>query len=110
MSINHETVFDAEEIRDVNTHISTKVFNGNAVIKSFIIENDHNQIATFQCKGSAHADFAHPFQIGDAFDISANTDILCTCDNYIPYWWIEVTYDTAPTTGDLSVHILGVEG
>ena len=109
MSVNNNTVFDDEEIRDVNTHTSEKIYNGQAIIKSLVIENQHNQIATFQCKGSVHADFSNPFLISDEFEVPATTNILAKCDTYVPYWWIDVTYGTAPTTGDLSVHMMGVE-
>ena len=108
MSINLSTVFDEEEIRDTNDHTSLKVFNGEAIIKSLVIENQHNQIATFQCMGSVHADYANPFLIGDEFELPATTNMLAKCDSYIPYWWIVVSYATAPTTGKLSVHIMGV--
>ena len=36
MSVNNNTVFDDEEIRDVNTHTSEKIYNGQAIIKSLV--------------------------------------------------------------------------
>ena len=108
MSVNQDAVFNAEEIRDTNTHTSSQVYNGDMVIKSLIVENGHNQTGTFQCEGSAHSDFSNPFLIGSSWDVSANTNSLQTCDSYIPYWRIKVSYASAPSSGSLSVVVLGV--
>ena len=110
MSINQDRVYDNEEITNTSDHTSSQVYNGEFVIKTLIIENELNQTATFQCQGSANADFSNPFDIGSTWDVEANSNIFQSCDTYIPYWRVIVSCATAPTTGDLTVIVLGVHG
>lgn len=108
MSINNTKTFDALAIRDTNDHTSSAVFNGEFIIKTLIIENGLNQIVTFQCQGSSDAAFTNMFLIGSEWGSNANSNTYQTCDTYIPYWRIIATCDTAPTTGSLTVIVLGV--
>ena len=108
MGINTSTTFNAEEIRDTNAHNGTVVFNGNFIIKTLIVENSLNQSVSLQCQGSAHEDFSNNFNIGSSFDASATTNLFQTCDTYFPYWRVVATCGTAPTAGDLTIHVLGV--
>lgn len=108
MGINTEKVFDAEAIRNTADHTSSEVFNGEFVIKTLIVENGLNQEVTFQCQGSAEASFSNPFDIGTSWPVTANTNIYQTCDSYIPYWRLVATCATAPTTGTLTVFVIGV--
>jgi len=108
MGINTSKTLDAVEIRDTNDHTGVAVYNGDFVIKTLIIENELDEQATLQCQGSAHEDFSHFFNIGSTFNVAANTDSFQTCDSYFPYWRIIAICNTAPTTGNLTVYVLGV--
>ena len=109
MSVNSQNTFTDEAIRDTSAHNGATVFNGDFVIKTLIIENGLNQTATFQCQASAHEDFSNSFNVGTEWDVGASTNTYQTCDSYFPYWRAVVTCDTAPTTGTLTVIVLGVE-
>ena len=65
MAILTEKTFDALEIRDTNDHDGAIVYNGEFTIKTIIIENGLNQIVTYQCQASMHADFSNLFNVGD---------------------------------------------
>jgi len=108
VSVNIERVFDDEEIRDTSDHTSAEVYNGEMIIKTLIVENGLNQAVSCQCEGSAHADFSNHFDIGAAWPVSANTNIYQTCDSYIPYWRVVATCASSPTTGGLTIIVLGV--
>ena len=107
--LNKDKAFDAEAIRDTNDHTSIEINNGDFVVKSLIIENGLNQEVTFQCQGSAEAGFSNPFDIGGEWSVAANTNQLQTCDSYIPFWRIIASCSVAPTSGTLTVFVLGVE-
>ena len=109
MSVLSEKTFDAIEIRDTSDHNGSTVFNGSYTIKTIIIENGLNQAVTFQCQGSMHADFSNMFLIGGEWGVTANTNTYQSCDTYFPYWRLIATCSTAPTTGDMTVHVLGVQ-
>ena len=104
-----DKVWDAESIR-VNTEVpsSTSVSAG-LLAKTIFVCNDHNQQGTFQVYGSVFADFNKDVQVGNSFNIAANTTNYETISDYFPYVRLKVTYATAPTTGDLSVFIEKVE-
>jgi len=108
MSVLTEKTFTALEIRDTDSHTGDTVFNGDYTIKTIIIENGLDQIVTFQCQGSMHADFSNMFLIGGTWDISASINTYQSCDTYFPYWRLIATCAVAPTTGDLTVHVIGV--
>jgi len=108
MSINNVKAFDAEAIRDTSDHTSTVVFNGEFIIKTLIIENGLNQTVSFQCEGSSDAAFTNKFDIGGSWDVTGTTNTFQTCDTYIPYWRVIATCGTAPTTGALTLIVLGV--
>jgi len=108
MSINNTKTFDALEIRDTSAHTSDVVFNGEFIIKTLIIENGLNQDVTFQCQGSSDEAFTNMFLIGGEWDVIGTTNTFQTCDTYIPYWRVVATCGTAPTTGSLTVIVLGV--
>jgi len=107
MSINKEYTIDALEIRDTNSHNGSIIYNGDAIIKTIIVENGLNQTVTFQCQASANSDFSNLFNVGSTWDINANTNSYQSCDNYFPYWRIVASCTSSPTTGDLSVIIFG---
>ena len=109
MSVNSQNTFTDEAIRDTSSHNGDVVFNGDFVIKTLIIENGLNQAVTFQCQASAHSDFSNSFNVGSTWDVSASTNTYQTCDSYFPYWRIVAQCGTAPTSGDLTVIVLGVE-
>jgi len=109
MSVNSQNTFTDEAIRDTSSHNGEVVFNGDFIIKTLIIENGLNQEVTLQCQASAHSDFSNHFNVGSIFDISANTNTYETCDSYFPYWRLVATCSTAPTSGGLTIIILGVE-
>lgn len=108
MSINLSTTFDAEAIRDTSSHNGSTVYNGSFIIKTIIIENGLDEDVTLQCQASMHADFASSFDVGAPFDQAATTVDYQSCDTYFPYWRIEATCGTAPTTGVLTIHVMGV--
>lgn len=108
MAVNTVKAIDALAIRDTNAHTCDTVFNGAFVIKTLVVENGLNQAATFQCQGSANADFSNPFNIGSSFEIAAMTNAYMTCETYIPYWRITATCGTAPTSGTLTVFVFEV--
>ena len=109
MSINSQNTFTDEAIRDTSTHNGDTVFNGDFQIKTLIIENGLNQQVTLQCQASAHSDFSNAFNVGSSFNVSASTNTYQTCDSYFPFWRVTATCSTAPTTGDLTVIIYGVD-
>ena len=107
MSINTEKAFDALEIRDTAEHTSKEIFNGEFIVKTLILENGLNQSVSFQCQGSAEEGFSNPFDIGAPWSVAANTNSYQSCSAYIPYWRVIATCDTAPTSGDLTVFVMG---
>ena len=104
--VNQESAFDALAIRDTSDHTSTTINNFDFQLKTIIIENSLNQNVTFQCQGSAHADFSGSFNVGTEWDVTANTNSYQTCDTYFPYMRLIASCDTAPTTGSLNVHFV----
>lgn len=108
MSVNIQKSIDALAIRDTSAKNGDVVFNGAFVIKTLIIENGLNQTVTFQCQGSANADFSNSFNIGSSFDVAASTNTYMTCETYIPYWRIVATCSVAPASGTLTVITFGV--
>jgi hypothetical protein len=108
MSVNKSFSFQAEAIRDTNSHNGTVVFNGEFVVKTLVIENGLNQTVSFQCQGSANADFSNSFNIGSSFDVASSTNTFMTCDTYIPYWRIVATCSVAPSSGTLTVLVFAV--
>jgi hypothetical protein len=109
MSVNSQNTFTDEAIRNTSAHNGATVFNGDFVVKTLIIENGLNQTVSLQCQASAHSDFSNNFDVGSSFDVTASTNSYQTCDSYFPYWRIVATCGTAPTTGTLTVIVLGVE-
>ena len=108
MGVNKDKAFDALAIRDTSDHTSVEIDNGGFIIKTLIIENSLNQTVSFQCQGSAEASFSNPFNIGTAWEVTANTNTFQTCDSYIPFWRIVATAASSPTTGALTVFVMGV--
>ena len=109
MSVLSEKTFDALEIRDTSDHNGDTVFNGSFVDKTIIIENGLNQTVTFQCQASMHSDFSNSFDVGTTWDVSATTNDYQTCESYFPYWRLVASCASSPTTGDVTVHVLGVQ-
>ena len=109
MPINTNTTFEDEEIRDTSEHTGSTVANGDFQMKTIIIENGLNQTVTCQCEGSMHSDFATSFEIGSSFDVTASTNQPQTCSYYYPYFRVKAQCGTAPTTGDLTIHVIGVK-
>jgi len=108
MSVLKEVTFLDEEIRDTSSHDGSTVFNGSYIVKTIVIENELNQAVTFQCQASMHDDFSNSFDVGATWDVSANTNSYQTCESYFPYWRLVATCASSPSSGDLTVHILGV--
>ena len=108
MSVNSQNTFTDEAIRDTSVHNGDVVFNGDFVVKTLIIENGLNQIVTFQCQASANADFSNSFNVGSTWDVAASTNTYQTCSSYFPYWRVVAQCGTAPTSGTLTVIVLGV--
>lgn len=108
MSINQARSINALAIRDTDAHNGDVIFNGDFVIKTLIVENSLNQAVTFQCQGSANADFSNSFNIGSSWEVAASTNIYQTCDTYVPYWRIIATCSVAPSSGTLTVTIFEV--
>ena len=104
-----EKTFDALEIRDTNDHDGDTVFNGSFVVKTIIIENELNQAVTFQCQASMHADFSNNFDVGATWDVASSTNDYQTCESYFPYWRLVATCSSSPSSGDVTVHVLGVQ-
>ena len=109
MSVLSEKTFDELEIRDTSDHTGTTVFNGSFVVKTIIIENELNQAVTFQCQASMHDDFTNSFDVGSTWDVSASTNDYQTCESYFPYWRLVASCSSSPSSGDVTVHILGVQ-
>lgn len=109
MSVNFQKTFDDEAIRDTSSHNGSIVFNGDFTIKTIIIENSLNQTVTLQCQASANADFSNSFNVGSSFDVTASTNTYQSCETYFPYWRLSAQCGTAPTSGDLTVIIYGVD-
>jgi len=108
MSVLSEKTFDELEIRDTNDHNGDTVFNGSFVVKTIIIENSLNQAVTFQCQASMHADFSNNFDVGTEWDVAGSTNDYQTCESYFPYWRLIASCASAPSSGDVTVHVLGV--
>lgn len=109
MSVNTVKAIDALAIRDTSPHTCDTVYNGSFIIKTLVVENELNQTVTFQCEGSANADFSNPFNIGSTWDVTATTNTYMTCETYIPYWRITATCSVAPSSGTLSVFVFEVD-
>lgn len=109
MSVLSEKTFDELEIRDTNDHNGDTVFNGSFVVKTIIIENDLNQTVTFQCQASMHDDFSNNFDVGAPWDVNASTNFYQTCDSYFPYWRLVASCASSPSSGDVTVYVLGVQ-
>ena len=109
MSVNTDKAFDAVEIRDTSGHTSVEINNGEFIVKTLIIENSLNQLVSFQCQGSAEESFDNPFNIGGAFEVAANTNSFQTCDSYIPFWRVIATCPVSPTTGALTLFVMGAD-
>jgi len=110
MSVNSQNTFTDEEIRDTSSHNGDVVFNGDFVIKTLVIENGLDQTVTLQCQASANSDFSNSFNVGSSFDVTASTSTYQSCETYFPYWRIVAQCSSAPTSGDLTIIIFGVEG
>ena len=108
MSVLSEKTFNEVEIRDTSDHTGDTVFNGSYVVKTIIIENSLNQTVTFQCQASMHADFSNNFDVGAEWDVSASTNAYQTCESYFPYWRLVASCASSPSSGDVTVHVLGV--
>jgi len=108
MSINAQNTFTNEAIRNTSVHNGATVFNGDFVVKTLIIENGLNQAVTLQCQASAHADFSNSFNVGSPFEVSASTNTYQTCNSYFPYWRLTAQCASSPSSGALTVIILGV--
>jgi len=109
MSVLSEKTFDDLEIRDTNGHNGATVFNGSFVVKTIIIENELNQAVTFQCQASMHDDFSNSFDVGSEWSVTASTNSYQTCDSYFPYWRLVATCSSSPSSGDVTVYVLGVQ-
>ena len=107
MSVLSEKTFDELEIRNTSSQTGTTVYNGEYTIKTVIVENGLNQAVTLQCQASMHADFSNLFNVGSSFEIAASTNDYQSCDTYFPFWRMTAICSTAPTTGDLTAHVLG---
>ena len=105
--IKESRAFEDLEIRDTSDHLSPIIDNSGFAIKTIIIENSLNQDITCTCLGSVHEDFSESFVIG-AFPHSASTNGYQTCESYIPFWKLQATCATAPTSGLLNVYIEGI--
>ena len=101
-----EKAFDAEAIRDTNTHNGVTIYLGEFRLKTIIIENSLNQQVTLQCQASAHSDFSNNFNVGGGMVIAASTNKYETCDSYFPYMRLTATCATAPTSGSLTVYFI----
>ena len=108
MSINSGKTFNELEIRDTDNHNGSVIVNGDYVMKTVIIENSLNQIVTLSCEASMHSDFSNSFAVGAPWDHAASKNDYQSCDTYFPYWRMKATCATAPTSGSLTVYILGV--
>jgi hypothetical protein len=108
MSVNTSKTFDDLEIRDTSNHTGDIVYNGNFIIKTIIVENGLDKVVNLQCEASMHADFSNSFQVGGDFDTTGGTNTYQSCDTYFPYWRMIAVCGTSPTTGALTVHVLGV--
>jgi len=109
MSVNSQNTFTDEAIRDTSSHNGDMVFNGDFVVKTLIIENGLNQIVAIQCQASANSDFSNYFNVGSSFDVPASTNTYQTCESYFPYWRVVATCASSPTTGTLTIIVLGVD-
>jgi hypothetical protein len=108
MAVNTDKTFDGVAIRDTSEHEGIIIYNGNFIIKTIVVENGMNEAVSLQCQGSIHADFSNSFNIGGEWDVPASTNLPQTCDAYYPYRRIVATCATAPTTGTITAHVIGV--
>jgi len=109
MSVLSEKTFDELEIRDTSNHTGDTVFNGSYIVKTIIIENELNQTITFQCQASMHADFSNNFDVGSSWDVAASTNSYQTCESYFPYWRLTASCASSPSSGNITVYVLGVQ-
>ena len=108
MAINNSKAFDALAIRDTSPHTSDIIYNGEFVVKTLIVENSLNQTVSIQCYGSNNPDFTNSFMVGEAWDVTAGTNVYQTCDSYIPYYRAVATCSVAPASGTMTLIVLGV--
>ena len=104
--VNQDNTIESLEIRDTNAHNGTIIDLHDFQLKTIIIENSLDEDVSLQCQACAEADFVKSFNVGPAFLVTAGTNTYQTCDSFFPYMRMAVTCSTAPTTGDLTVHLV----
>ena len=104
--VNQEKTFDAEAIRDTNTHNGTAINMYNFQLKTIMIHNHLDQQVTLQCQADVASGFSDPVNVGNSFNVAANTDSYQTCDSFFPFMRMTATCGTAPTTGTLTVYLI----
>jgi len=106
MTERDEKVFDALEIRDTSAHNSTVSDNQHNTAKSIFVLNTLDETVTCQLEGDRTSVFSTPVDIGSPFDVVASGREYETVDDYFPFLRLVATCTTAPTSGDLTAHII----
>jgi len=104
--VNEDRTIDELEIRDTNAHNGTIIDLHDFQLKTIIVENGLNEDVSLQCQACAEEDFVKSFNVGPAWPATAETNMYQTCDSFFPFMRIVVTCSTAPTTGNLTVHLV----
>ena len=103
-----DKTFNALAIRDTALKTSTSSDHKQFTPKTIAVCNKLNQQVTFQLQGSFDNSFAEVFNIGATFNVAANTNGWQNASVYFPYLRLTAQCSTAPTTGTLTVFVIGV--
>jgi len=109
MSIaSEDKIIDALAIRDTSNHNSSASEERGFIPKTVVVWNHLNQTLTCQVQGDIEDGFSNPIDVGDPFDITANTDDYETLTDYFPFMRVVTSCAIAPTSGDLTIYIAKV--
>ena len=103
-----DKAFEAEAIRDTATHDSSSSKSGEFMAKTIIVENGLNQTVTCQLQGSA--DESTWLNIGSSWNVNNATNGYQTVETYFPFYRIQASCGTSPTSGVLDVCIIKAKG
>ena len=105
INLGEDRIMNSVEIRDTNAHTSSISDSRGYVPKTLIIDNALNQAVTIQVQGSRETDFTPVMNIGNSFEVNAETSDYATLSDYFPYLRVVATCSVAPTSGEINVYV-----
>jgi hypothetical protein len=107
-NFGEDKVFDALEIRDTSDHNSVISYIGEFTAETIFVCNGLDQEVTLQLQGSR--DKSVWVDVGVPVAVTANTDDYDTVTDFFPYYRIQATCSTSPTSGQLDVWVIQARG